>query len=133
MTGETDLTTLLAKLTPRLSPVVYAFGTVADHTAIPATLSAIGTFRETEGLTIIAPAEHFTGTGIVHSPDWAMLTLEVHSSLQAVGMMAAIAQALAKAGISVNTVAGYYHDHIFVQWNRRHEAMQILTGLANVT
>jgi hypothetical protein len=29
-------------------------------------------------------------------------------------------------------IAGYHHDHFFVQWARRFDAMQVLAGLADV-
>ncbi len=131
LTGETNLTALLSSLLPRLDPVEYAFGMIPDGQVIPPAMTPIGTFREPQGLTIIAAAGQFSGTGIAHSPGWAMITLAVHSSLQAVGMIAAIAAALADAGISANVVAGYHHDHIFVPWDRRDEAVQILQNLGD--
>ncbi len=42
------------------------------------------------------------------------ITLNVHSSLEAVGSTAAFATALGEAGISCNVLAGYFHDHILV-------------------
>jgi hypothetical protein len=59
-----------------------------------------------------------------------MITLEVHSSLEAVGFLAAIATRLAAAGIGVNPVAGYFHDHLFVPEARAEEAMRLLDELA---
>ena len=50
----------------------------------------------------------------------------MQSALAAVGLTAAIATALAKVGISANVIAGYHHDHIFVPWSRRYEALAIL-------
>jgi hypothetical protein len=46
-------------------------------------------------------------------------------------MMAAIATALADAGISCNAVSGYYHDHIFVPNARAHDAMDVLGRLSS--
>lgn len=82
-------------------------------------------------MTIIAPAAQFAGQGVEVLAKWALITLRVHSSLQAVGLMAAVAQALADAGISVNPVAGFHHDHLFVPWARRDEALQILEALSD--
>ena len=77
--------------------------------------------REDEGLTAIRA-----------HPDggWARISLEVHSSLSAVGLSAALSSALADAGISANIVAALRHDHLFVPWDRREEAMHCLQSLA---
>jgi uncharacterized protein len=131
MPGETDLATLLASLRPVLSDVEYGFATLAPDAAIPVGIEPIGTFQEAEGLSIIAQAAQLAASGTPHIPGWAMITLEVHSSLEAVGMMAAIARTLADAGMSVNAVAGYHHDHMFVQWHRRKEAVRLLRELAD--
>jgi uncharacterized protein len=131
MPGECDLATLLASLQPRLADGEYGFATLPSGTHLPDSVTPIGTFQEAEGLSIIAPAAELAGSGIAHIPGWAMITLEVHSSLAAVGMMSAIARTLADAGISVNAVAGYHHDHVFVQWDRRDEAVRLLQALAD--
>ena len=59
-----------------------------------------------------------------------MISLSVHSSLTAVGFLAAITARLAERGISVNPVSGFYHDHLFVPEDRADEAMDILSGFA---
>ncbi len=59
------------------------------------------------------------------------ITLRIHSSLEAVGLLAAVTGRLAKAGISVNAVSAYYHDHLFVSPEKAEEAMQILEGLSS--
>ena len=59
-----------------------------------------------------------------------MITLNVHSSLEAVGFLAAITARLAAAGMGVNPVSAYFHDHLFVPADRVDEAMAILEGLA---
>ncbi|MGC8878761.1 MAG: ACT domain-containing protein [Anaerolineae bacterium] len=38
--------------------------------------------------------------------------MTVHSSLSAVGSLAETTGTLARAGISVNPVTAYYHDHL---------------------
>jgi hypothetical protein len=47
----------------------------------------------------------------------------VHSSLEAVGLTAAVAGALTAAGISANVVAAFHHDHVFVPADRAEAAM----------
>jgi hypothetical protein len=130
MAGETDLGVLLASLRPVLAADIFAFATLPPGQALPPGLEPVGTFREAEGLTVIAPSAACRAAGLTASHGWAMITLSVHSSLAAVGMMAAVAQALAAAGISVNPVAGYHHDHVFVPWDRREEALAILSALS---
>ena len=126
MTGESDLAKLLMGLRPRLSETEFAFALVPKGAALPPELIPLGTFQEDEGMTVIAPAAGFAGSDLEHIAGWALITLEVHSALAAVGMIAAIARALADKGISTNVVAAFYHDHVFVPWDRRHDAMQLL-------
>ena len=59
-----------------------------------------------------------------------LITLTVHSSLEAVGFLAAIAGRLAEAGISVNAVSAYYHDHLFVPEHRADEALRLLQNMS---
>jgi len=58
------------------------------------------------------------------------ITLEVHSSLEAVGLTAAISTALTKHNISANIVAAYYHDHIFVPKKKAKVALKVLKQLS---
>ena len=81
---------------------------------------AFALIREDEGLTVIRP--HPDG-------EWARISLEVHSSLSAVGLTAALSSALADAGISANIVAALRHDHLFVPWDRREEALRCIEAL----
>ena len=131
MTGEADLRKLLAGMRPSLSDTAFAFATLASRQEIPATAEIVATFKEEEGLSVIAPLDEIVLAGINHSGPWAKITLTIHSSLSAVGLTAAIATALAQEGISANVVAAYFHDHIFVPWNDRHEALRILDDLGS--
>ena len=116
LSGETDIGKLIAGMEPQLHPLRYRLDT--GHAAPP---NAFAIIHEDEATTIIAPAP---------DGDWARISLAVHSSLSAVGLSAAIASALADRGISANIVAGYHHDHIFVPWGRRYEAMETLKILS---
>jgi hypothetical protein len=130
MTGQTDLQTLLAGMQPSLSEIEFGFGTVAGPAAAQLIPGIIATFQEEEGLSVVAPARTLAEAGVRHSAGWARISLAVHSSLAAVGLTAALASALAEHGIGANVVAAYFHDHLFVPWERRHEAMAILAALA---
>jgi hypothetical protein len=130
MSGETDLGILLRTLAPVLDEIEFGFGIVANGAALPAGFVPLGTFVEAEGMTVIAPAVALADSAIPHTQGFARISLSVHSALEAVGLTAAIASALAEAGLSANVVAGYHHDHVFVPWDRRHEAMDVLNRLA---
>ncbi len=126
MSGETDLQQLLATLSPVLDPEPYGF--VLCHA--PATIIPIfALIHEAEGATVIARKSTITAQGLSVAADWARITLQVLSSLHAVGLTAVVSTALARAGISSNMVAAFHHDHIFVPWHRRDEAMTVLRGL----
>jgi hypothetical protein len=129
--GEKDLRALLGGLRPELDPVEYGFASLPPAVRPPDGLDAVCLFREEEGLTVIAPAAALAEAGLEFLPGWARITLRVHSSLEAVGMTAAFARALGDAGISANVVAAYHHDHVFLPWARRHDAMRVLSALAN--
>ena len=118
MTGERDLDRLLASLAPELDATPWRF-----VTAEAAPDGALMTFREAEGVTAIVPSE------ANDSDAFARITLRVHSSLDAVGLTAAVSRALADAGIPANVVAAYHHDHVFVPWDQAERAMAALRVL----
>lgn len=108
-----DLAQMISTMQPVLNPGCYAFACV--ESLPPEEMSrVIASMRESEGLTVILREEDALRLGLDISFRAAWLTLKVHSDLQAVGLTAAFAGALAAAGIGCNVVAGVYHDHIFV-------------------
>jgi uncharacterized protein len=128
--GETDLQRLLAGLAPELAEHPRMICSQAANAPTPE--DAIMTFRENEGTTVIVPAAIVTMNEHQQAePLWAQITLRIHSSLEAVGMMAAIAAALTARNIPCNAVSAYYHDHLFVPWARRDDACLALRELAN--
>ena len=129
MTGETDLQKLLDGMRPTMTEVAFAFATTRSLQDVPASVGIIGSFNEDEGVTIIAHSDHRAPTGFIQSGPFAKISLGIHSSLAAVGLTAKIATSLTEEGISANIVAGFFHDHIFVPWDDRHLALQILNGL----
>jgi hypothetical protein len=129
MSGETSLEKLLSSMSPRLNPGEFVFCTVEDGLQIPAA-GMLGSFREPEGLTVILERTRADALGLSYSYCAAWITLQVHSALEAVGLTAAFAGALGKAGISCNVVAAYYHDHLFVATQDAQRAIQVLRELA---
>jgi hypothetical protein len=132
MTGETDLSKMLASLAPKLQDEEYIFctmedGRYGDHPE----LEPIASFMEAEGLTLVIPKHHADEHGIPYEAVFKCITLSVHSSLEAVGLTAVVATKLAAEGISANVIAAFYHDHVFVQANRAKAALAALTSLAD--
>ena len=122
-----DLQAMLAGMEPELHSEAYRFLTVPPEDAKADWLGdPFAVIRENEGVTVIA-AVHYA---IADAPLFARITLMVHSALEGVGLTAAVSSALADAGIACNVIAGYHHDHLFVPWERRAEALSILTGLS---
>ena len=124
----TDLPTLLRNLSPERQPGTYVFTTVQDTSGIDPALP-VATMRESEGLTLILQREVADGLGLPYGYRAAWITLRVRSDLAAVGLTAAVATALAAGGISCNVVAGYHHDHVFVDEERAEVAVAILESL----
>lgn len=114
-----DLSAMLAGMAPVLHPDPWRFVLVDGE---PPT-DAFALIHEDEGATAIVAG---SGEGAA----FARITLMVHSALEGVGLTAAVSGALAEAGIACNIVAGYYHDHLFVPWARRDEALAVLQRLA---
>ena len=124
---ETDLAILIRTMNPHLLPGFFVFATVGE---LPVGLDPVMIFREAEGITLILAKDQAIATGLAWTFPSRMITLEVNSSLDAVGFLAAVTAKLAEAGISVNPVSGFHHDHLFVPKGRAEEAMAILRKLA---
>ena len=129
MSGETNLAHLLRTMKPELQPGTYVFCTVTSLAEVDVA-DVICLFKEQEGLTVILPQATADRLHLPYSFVAAWITLTVHSALEAVGLTAAFAQALARADVSCNVVAAYYHDHIFVAAPDAAKAMRVLQELA---
>lgn len=130
MPGETDLTALLRSMRPALEEGEFVFCSLAPPAAGPLEPRARAVFRETEGVTLILPREEARANGLPDEPAWALITLTVHSALEAVGFLAAVTRALAEANIGANAVSAFLHDHLFVPWAERHRAQAVLEALS---
>jgi hypothetical protein len=136
MSGETNLEILLQSMHPILQSEIFVFCTLSleQFQALEQfqklNLHPIGLFQEQEGLTIILPQSEADRVNFSYHFVCRMITLSVHSSLNAVGFLAAITAKLAEHQISVNPISAYYHDHLFVPIDRAEEAMLLLQKLA---
>ena len=132
MPGEKNLQQLLCNMAPRLLKCEYVFCTVeSGQYGDYADANPIASFAEPEGLTLVLLKESADASGLAYQDLFRCITLGVHSSLQAVGMTAAAAGALAEHGISANVIAACFHDHIFVQSELADTAIGILSCLGS--
>lgn len=131
MSGIKELETLLQSMSPELQSGEFVFCTVEKAFSEVVSLQPIATFREQEGLTVIVEKQQAEQANLEFDGVFKLITLTVHSSLDAVGLTAAVATKLAEHGISANVVAAFYHDHIFVQTDKAEQAMAALKEFAN--
>jgi hypothetical protein len=113
---------------PKLLQGEFVFCTAKERD-FPA-LRPLLVFREDEGTTVVVSKEDAQKAVLSYSESWAMITLTVHSDLQTVGFLAKVTTELAKENISVNVVSAYFHDHLFVPYDKADKAMQVLLALS---
>lgn len=128
MAPISNLQQLLQQMQPVLQPGKYVFVTLQQPSA-QLFNAAVGIFKETEGTTLILEQSVAATNGLKYDYVAAWITLTVHSSLAAVGLTAAVANALSGAGISCNVVAAFYHDHLFVPATDAEKALNVLKAL----
>lgn len=122
MTGISDINILLKSMSPELREGEYIFAVVEKVDD----LNPMMVFEEEEGATVILTKQEADSHQVHYDASWKLITLTIHSDLQAVGLLAAICTKLAEAGISVNAVSAFYHDHLFVLPERAEEALVLL-------
>jgi len=133
VTGERDLDALLKDMKPEMMNGTFVFCTLAPGVNLPATISPMLTFREREGTTLVLMHEEAERAGLRHEFPSRLITLTVRSALDAVGFLAAITARLAEAGISVNAVSAFHHDHLFVPADLADEALALLREMSKAT
>ena len=129
MSGELNLQALFKSLTAILIDGVYVFITIPTD-GVPDGITPRMQFEEAEGTTLIMLQSEAEALGLDYEFPCRMITLDVHSSLEAVGFIAYIATQLAKHDMGVNPVSGFYHDHLFVPNGREQDALDILKQIA---
>jgi hypothetical protein len=125
--GETNLSKLLGSMSSVLMPDEYVFCSVHGESGDFHQLSPLATYREVEGLTLVVTKEAAIANKLPFESVFRGITLTIHSSLDAVGLTAAVSTKLAEKGISANVIAAYYHDHIFVQAEKAALAIDALS------
>ncbi|MEH6455812.1 MAG: ACT domain-containing protein [Cocleimonas sp.] len=127
MSGETNLNKLLSSMSPKLLDDEYVFCSVENgQYGDFIDLSPLATYMEAEGLTLVITKDNADKSELEYESVFKCITLLIHSSLEAVGLTAAVSTKLAENGISANVVAAYYHDHIFVQSVKAELALEAL-------
>jgi len=129
MSGVIELADLLARISPDLDPQEYVFCSINPQDLAGLELSPRCRFDEQEGVTVILTRQEAESNALHYTCPSRLITLRVHSSLHAVGFLAAICTLLASHGISVNVVSACFHDHLFVPIDRAGEAMELLKTL----
>lgn len=137
--GETDLARMLNSLTvSRRSDVRHMVNLTAEEWArcvddaggVPPGVDAVITEPGEGAVTVICTGDDLAARGWRSVFPAVWLTLDVHSSLLAVGLTAAVSTALARAGIPANMISGFHHDHILVPEDRADEAVSCLRHLS---
>lgn len=123
---------MIAGMSPELVSGAFDFCTlpVSDARLVELLPQARAVFHEAEGVSLILPVSVMAAVGLPQTAPMAQITLNVYSSLEGVGLTAAVAQALAEVGIACNMVAAFHHDHAFVPLDRADEALAVLVALA---
>jgi hypothetical protein len=125
--GKRALDALLLEMRPQRRTGRFVFVTVPT---VLEGVESVASVWEPEGLSLVLEQAEADRLGLDYEFVAAMITLGVHSALDAVGLTAAVARALADADMSCNVVAGRFHDHLFVPVERAHEALGLLAALS---
>ena len=155
--GITDLGQLLSSMSPRLLEGEYVFVSLPYSTSSPPSIQIISaegpsststndsaakleifetclmSFQEREGWSFLLPLAYAKSKGYSYDGVFKGITLDVHSSLEAVGLTAAVSTALATAGLSANVIAATHHDHVFVGAADADAALAVLAALVGAS
>lgn len=124
--GGSDLETLLKNMQPMLEEEELVFCSLPLDQADKYFPICQGYYCEREGITVIMGRHLADLDGLEYDYIFKRITLDVFSSLGAVGFIARVAEVLAAQGISVNVVSAFYHDHLYVQSHQAQLAIETL-------
>jgi hypothetical protein len=124
---EHDLATLLRALRVTRRPGAWC---MVSGVELAADVEVQASIVEAEGTTSVISTADASRVGITPEFVMAWLTLDVNSALDAVGLTAAVAGALAEHGLACNVLAAFHHDHLLVGFDEQDRAIEVLQGLA---
>tara|TARA_A100001011_G_scaffold253608_1_gene261893 strand:+ start:30372 stop:30770 length:399 start_codon:yes stop_codon:yes gene_type:complete len=129
MPGEVQIDRLLKNIDPEINLGEYVFCSVYNLKNINFK-DIVVYIKEKEGFTLVMEKNKAISLGLDFEFISSWITLNVHSSLNAVGFNSIISNSLSKNNISCNVIAGFYHDHLFVNKNDAKRAINILKNLS---
>lgn len=129
--SEPRLPGMLARLAPKLDAADYVFVRLEDADVPPPAEDILASFREDEGTTLIMTRIKAEALRVPAVGCFSKITLGVYSSLQSVGLLAAVTARLAEARIPVNVVSAIHHDHLYVPPHLARRALALLQDLAS--
>lgn len=129
MTGEMDLQQMLSEMRVTIRDATYCMVSLSSPSR-ELRDSAAAVIVEEEAVTLVITTTQAEDNDLPYDFAAAWLTLEVHSSLHAVGLTAAVAQVLTDEGIPCNVLAGFYHDHLLVPAGKGHQVKILLESQA---
>ena len=134
MSGQTDLRAMLQSISVSVRPDRYTVLTLSKDEKRPQVGHGVAAvMEESEGITVVATVQRARHEGWPEDFVAAWLTIDVHSSLEAVGLTAAFSRALGRAGIACNIIAAFHHDHILVPHDKSEAAVEVIEALATPT
>lgn len=129
MSGELQIERLLKNMDPEINQGEYVFCSVKNLKKINFK-DIIAFLKEKEGFTLVIEKNKAIYLGLEFTFISSWITLNVHSSLDAVGLNSIISNSLSENNISCNVIAGFHHDHLFVSINNAEKALSILKNLS---
>jgi hypothetical protein len=124
--GETDLDYLIKNMQPILEDEDLVFCSLSPARAEEYFVLCQGYYVEREGITVIIGKHLADLNDLAYDLLFKRITLNVHSSLIAVGFLARITEVLAAQGFSMNVVSAFYHDHLYIQSDQAQAALETL-------
>ena len=125
-----DTSAMIAGMDPVAMPGVWHFASVDEKTATRLLPEAHAMMREPEGISLLLAEDTAAREGLQSDLPMAQILLQVTSALDGIGLTAAVSEALTRAQIPCNVIAGALHDHIFVPTRDAPRALEILKQTA---